>query len=232
MEIRFDLRRGSSFLDDRAMLLSSLVCCFDDPRDLCRDASVQFESQIEIEGARMSNVMKMSAPIGLRRIPPQEMVVSEAAPTGMISPVHEELVSVAEDVQAELLMTIEKILNLADLMNGQATAARQQQAYYEDHIWPAVMNSHDQLNWIANAVRQGIDSCTITENRLNVLLAVNKFRVHIQNIVNYLIDEVHHEIDQVLEFRQRGICGIALSGNLTEMLQKYQKNLRMKILKL
>ena len=76
-------------------------------------------------------------------------------------------------------MASERLLSLIDTVDGRKEPCRDDIAYYQDHIWPLLLEADDALMALIAAVREGIDACTISEMRLNFLLEVNKFYVRI-----------------------------------------------------
>uniref|UniRef100_A0A914Q9I0 Uncharacterized protein n=1 Tax=Panagrolaimus davidi TaxID=227884 RepID=A0A914Q9I0_9BILA len=137
----------------------------------------------------------------------------------------------AEKIQAELLMASERLLSLIDTVDGRKQPSRDDICYYNDHIWPLLLEADDALQTLIFSVREGIDACRISEERLNFLLEVNKFYVEIQKIATFLSNDVNDEIEQLLELRERGIRGITLKSSTLSDLQQYYSTLRMKLLK-
>uniref|UniRef100_A0A914YGD3 Uncharacterized protein n=1 Tax=Panagrolaimus superbus TaxID=310955 RepID=A0A914YGD3_9BILA len=128
-------------------------------------------------------------------------------------------------------MAAERLLNLIDIVDGRKEPSRDDICYYQEHIWPLLLEADDALQTLIFSVREGIDACRISEERLNFLLEVNKFYVEIQKIASFLSNEVNDEIEQLLELRERGIHGITLKSSTLSDLQQYYSTLRMKLLK-
>ncbi|KAE9547698.1 hypothetical protein FO519_009091 [Halicephalobus sp. NKZ332] len=142
----------------------------------------------------------------------------------------QKLISVAEKIQAQLLMSIERLISLTEQIDGRSDLPREQLQYYQEKIWPILMETDQEITWLSEAVREGINSCTIDEKRLSILLALNKFHLRIQTVATFLSVDFNDEIESLLELRERGIRGLTLKAESLSFLRREHMNLRTKLL--
>uniref|UniRef100_A0AC34Q496 Uncharacterized protein n=1 Tax=Panagrolaimus sp. JU765 TaxID=591449 RepID=A0AC34Q496_9BILA len=141
----------------------------------------------------------------------------------------QQLTFTCEKIQSQLLVSVEKLLSLSEQVDGRNDRSREQLQYYQEKIWPEIEETDLQINWLGNSVRDGINSCKIDERKLSILLEINKFQIEVQKIIQFLA-EFGEELEDLLQLRQRGICGITLKVDLLDLLRRNHSKLRMKIL--
>nr|CAD2204608.1 unnamed protein product [Meloidogyne enterolobii] len=97
---------------------------------------------------------------------------------------------------------------------------------YRLGAWPVLVDVDSQVKLLSKTVRQTIDSCNISEPRLAWLLAINKFQVNMEKMVDRLVNEVTADIERVIKLNVRcDINGLELKKETIEIIKEMKEEI-------